>query len=121
MFPVELGKELSNIEGTSCYQYDNKIIAYIDDNGRAHAIPVEEIKNQPESVELTYALEQLNNEGNFEFFEYGYEYLLKYDRDFIIEIIKDYADDGKFNGKDSYDYISSKYKIDFAQKVLKKI
>ena len=121
LFPIREDKDILNIEGTSCYQYDNKIIAYIDDNGRAHAIPVEEIKNQPESVELTYALEQLNIEGNFEFFEYGYEYLLKYDRDFIIEIIKDYADDGKFNGKNSYDHISSKYKIDFAQKVLKKI
>ncbi len=119
LIPIELSPSLEEINGGTSYTYENKIIVYFDDE-IPKAILVEEITKQEENHNLTHAVKNLILEDNFEFFEYGCEYLLKYNKDFIVPIIIDYSDDGLLSDKEIDDNIYKQYKIDFSKKIIKK-
>lgn len=116
LMPIKLTME-EEIANTNSSRYENSIIAYFD-NGKPKAILKENISKQEKSDELTKALEELIRSGNFEFLEYGCEYLLKYDSGFIAPYIERYAQ-GDFNGKEesTNKNIKQSYMISFAQKI----
>lgn len=76
--------------------FDNLIMSYYyviyeNENGRLKAIKVKDLIKQKEDKRLTKLLECAINEGYFDYVEFGYKYMLKYDKDFILPIIKNYA------------------------------
>lgn len=61
------------------------------DGGDFFLLELDEIKDQPENDVLIKTCEMKIEEGNFDYFEHGYEYLLKYDSDFIKPYIERYS------------------------------
>lgn len=120
LIPIELSPSLKEIEGTTSYTYENDIIAYFD-NDIPKAVFKKDIIKQEKCINLIQALESLISKGNFEFFEYGCEYLLKYDRDFIIPFIEKYAQGNLNNNQlDMDSNIKSSYMKDFSTELIEK-
>lgn len=76
----EYFKEYS-INGTTVYLYRNCAICFVE-NGTPKTIEFEELKNTENNQTVTEFLKTLIEEGNIMAFEYGSEYLMKYDKNF---------------------------------------
>lgn len=76
-----------------------------------------DIAKSEENKYITDILEQLIGEGQTEFFEYGYEYLLKYDKNFIMPYLSRYSA-GEFSQAEvnNNSYVDSLYIQKTAQK-----
>lgn len=88
------------IDNTEVIFYSNQYIAFVEDS-EAKVIAFDEISNTDKSEALTKLLEKMIDYGYWDFFEYGRDYLLKYDSDFIEPYISRYSE-GNFteNEKD---------------------
>lgn len=95
--------------------YSSDVIIYYDEN-KPHAVMLKDICKEPENDTLIFAVEKLIENGCWDYFEYGYEYLLEYDTDFIIPIINRYAD-GEFTEQELVQntHMRKQYMIDFAR------
>lgn len=113
MFPITQYDEMEKIGSTDIYHCGNYVFAYYDNN-TPKAILLSDIKNLPCNLDISIALKELINSGDFEFFENSCDYFLKYDKSYIISVIKDYADDGIMNYATYSDYIYKEYKQNFA-------
>lgn len=98
------GNELKTIYGycKDCFVnghkvniYGNYAVCYVKD-GDPYVIEFKDIKNQPRNELLVELLKQEICEGNNIVFEYGCEYLLKFDKEFIFPYICRYSE-GNFN------------------------
>ena len=89
------------------------------DGDQRYAIKTENIKSQSENKVLTAMLETLISDGEWNYFEYGCDYLKKYDSDFINPYIERYAN-GDFTENENKvnQEINTDYMINFAQKML---
>lgn len=70
--------------------FSSDMLLYFDDK-KPLAVMVKDVYKKSENEMLTFSLETLIKKGCWDYFEYGYEYLLKYDADFIIPYIQRYA------------------------------
>ena len=91
---------------------------FFDDDTR-YAINIEDINKQKENKVLTAMLETLIADGEWDYFEYGCDYLKKYDSDFINPYIERYAN-GDFTENENKvnQEINKEYMMNFAQKML---
>ena len=89
------------------------------DGDQRYAIKTEDIKSQSENKVLTAMLETLISDGEWNYFEYGCDYLEKYDSDFIKPYIERYAN-GNFTEDEINENreINTEYMTNFAQKML---
>lgn len=81
-----------NANGIEFHVYANDIIAIRDDNNSFSFYKLKDFKNQEYNEKLIACCEYMITEGAFSFFEYGYEYLLKHDPDFIKPYILYYSE-----------------------------
>lgn len=97
-------------------RYGCQAIAWEEDNS-VKAILAKNIRKSKENRHLTDMLEKLISQGELEFFEYGYEYLLEYDKDFITPYFSRYSA-GKFNEAElnNSSSVNSQYIQKLAQK-----
>ncbi len=111
-------QKISLSETDLAYRYDFDAVAYVN-NGSAFAIELKNINSyKKEDRCLIKICEQLVGEGYFEAFEYTYQYLLNYDREFITPYIENYT---RGNFDDSF-YQKNKYiKADYITQVLRDI
>lgn len=102
-------------------RYGCQAIAWEEDD-TSKAMLTKNIDKIKENKYITDMLEQLIGEGQFEFFEYGYEYLLKYDKEFIIPYIERYST-GEFSQGElnNSSYIDTSYIQKLAQKAKLKL
>ncbi len=89
---------------------------------KVKAIENKDIPNMKESDVLIKSLKELINLGYWEYFEYGYEYLSKYEKGFTDSYTKRYAN-GDFTDYERKinSHIREEYIIDFAQSKLQEI
>lgn len=118
LFPIKLYDEMEEVGSTDIYHWDDYILAYYD-NDTLKAILLSDIKNLPFNADISIALKELINSGDFEFFENSCDYFIKYDKSYIISVIKDYAADGIMDYASYSDYIYKEYKQNFAINKLK--
>lgn len=102
-------------------RYGGQAIAWEQD-GSAKAMLTKDIAKSEENKYITDILEQLIGEGQTEFFEYGYEYLLKYDKNFIMPYLSRYSA-GEFSQAEvnNNSYVDSLYIQKTAQKAKSKL
>ena len=110
-------KEYS-VNGLQVYVYGNKIICFKED-GVLKAIEFDDISKCKEKDVLTELLEQLISEGNVIAFEYGHEYLLKYNKAFIEPYIARYAT-ADFNTQEEEFFDKTSYKKMYIVHIAKK-
>ena len=98
--------------------FSNQYIAYAK-NDTPYVIAFDDIKNQNENEVITNFLEYMITCGYWDYFEYGCDYLKKYDSDFINPYIERYAN-GDFTENENKvnQEINTDYMINFAQKML---
>ena len=104
------------IEGFVASRYDFEALAYMSGD-TPNAILTKKINAYGKKDEtLICVLETLIEQGYFEAFEYSYQYLLRYDRDFIVPYIRKYAS-GDLTGEEQglNGYLRPRYMMDFAQ------
>lgn len=111
-----------SVNGDKVSIYGNYAVCYVKD-GNPYVIEFKDIKKQPRNELLIELLKQEIYEGNNVVFEYGCEYLLNFDKGFIIPYIYRYAE-GNFN-KQEIQYIeatdySLQYIIDFSKEKVEK-
>lgn len=89
------------------------------DGDQRYAIKTENIKSQSENKVLTAMLETLISDGEWNYFEYGCDYLEKYDSDFIKPYIERYAN-GNFTEDEINENreINTEYMTNFAKEKL---
>jgi oligoribonuclease NrnB/cAMP/cGMP phosphodiesterase (DHH superfamily) len=81
---------------------------------------VEDLAEMEEDQIVTDILEHLLENGNLFAFEHGYEYLIKYDQEFIQPYIERYAQ-GDYN-KAELKYINNlRYRNDYIQNIAKSV
>jgi hypothetical protein len=93
---VPLSKLPSEVASTDfcAFLYGEYAILLVDETQGLDCIESSKIKDMPANDKLTQVLEQTIREGNFSMFEYGHEYLLRNNRDFILPYIEHYAEQG---------------------------
>ena len=98
--------------------FSNQYIAYAK-NDTPYVIAFDDIKNQNENEVITNFLEYMITCGYWDYFEYGCDYLKKYDSDFIKPYIERYAN-GNFTEDEINENreINTEYMTNFAQKML---
>ena len=98
--------------------FSNQYIAYAK-NDTPYVIAFDDIKNQNENEVITNFLEYMITCGYWDYFEYGCDYLKKYDSDFINPYIERYAN-GNFTEDEINENreINTEYMTNFAQKML---
>lgn len=98
-------------------RYGTDAVAWVEGD-TPKAVLTKNISHCKENKYLTQALEYLVKEGDFEYFEYGCDYLLRHDRDFILPYIKRYANDN-FNDKELKNsaHIKRSYMKAFSEKI----
>lgn len=106
------------ISGTEVIFYSNQYIVFVEDT-IPQVIPFDEICSTNENDILTAFLEKMIDYGYWDFFEYGCDYLLKYDPNFITPYINRYAT-GEFteNEKNTNADIRAEYMINFSKEKL---
>lgn len=97
--------------------YSSDVIIYYDEN-KPYAVTLKDICKASKNDTLIFAVEELIENGCWDYFEYGCEYLLKYDPDFIIPIINRYAD-GEFTEQElgQNTHMIKQYMINFAKEL----
>jgi hypothetical protein len=78
------------VNDQKCFVYYNRVLCFYD-NEHLRVVLVEDLNEMTENYLLTDFLEHLIQHGNLFAFEYGYEYLTKYDSNFINPYIERYA------------------------------
>lgn len=110
-----------NINDSNVYLYGNFAICFYE-NQVPRIVKVDELKNCENNDIITKICEQLIIDGNVFAFEYGCEYLLKYDENFIRPYITRYAD-GDFNDSEiewlEASYYRSEYIVNLAKEFVK--
>lgn len=99
------------INGNKIYLYRKDAVSFYD-NGEHRAILLKDLDSFEKNETVIKLFEQLLSSGNIFAFEYGCNYLLKYDRDFIEQYIKRYAA-GEFTQKELTWLESSYYQKDY--------
>ena len=96
-------------------KYDTKGIVFLE-NDKPHAVKINQINNHSENKILTEAVKELILEGYWDYFEYGCDYLLEYDPEFIKPYIERYSQ-GEFtkNELEINKDIKTEYMVDFAK------
>lgn len=103
--------------GNEIFSYDTQAIMYMDNN-KPICVLSKDIVTLKENQKLTQVLETLIGTGYFEFLEYSYEYMLKYDKNYLESFLKKYAQ-GNYIENKNYN-INRTYIMEFAQKSLQK-
>lgn len=106
------------IDDTEVIFYSNQYIVFVE-NTTPKVLSFDELCNTNENKTLTKFLKIMINNGYWEFFEYGCDYLLKYDPDFINQYINRYSL-GNFteNEKSTNSDIQISYMIEFSRNKL---
>ena len=97
-------------------RYGFEVLAYMSGD-KPNAILMKKINAYSKKDEtLIRVLETLIEQSYFEAFEYSYQYLLRYDRDFIMPYIQKYAN-GDLTGEEQElnGYLHPRYMTEFAQ------
>lgn len=102
--------------GDDIFSYDTQAIMYMESN-KPVCILSKDIKQQEKSNKLTKVLEKLIDSGSFEFLEYSYDYMLKYDKEYLERYLELYSQ-GNYN-EEKNDNIEREYIIEFSQNALK--
>lgn len=94
---VEVPRELIavtqyEVDGIEFHVDANDLIAIRNDNNYFRFYKLKELKNQEYNEKLVACCEYMITGGTFSFFEYGYEYLLKHDPEFIKPFISYYSE-----------------------------
>lgn len=84
--------EIKSIQdcGEGIYTFGSEAIMYLDNN-KPIVILTSSLNNHQEDEKLTKVLEYLIKNKSFDFLEYSYEYMLKYDKDYIKSFLEDYS------------------------------
>lgn len=129
-YPIEIvstisGNQLSlntgmyniDVENIEAERFCTHAIMYENKNNEPVAILTENIPGIEKDDTVTIILEKLISEGYWDYFEYGCDYLLKYDPEFIKPYIERYAK-GEFTETELEisNNIKTEYMISFAQK-----
>ena len=119
LIPVETEyTESTDILDCNVQRLENLGLFFFDGDKR-YAMKVESIKWQKENKVLTAILENLIADGQWDYFEYGCDYMQKYDADFIKPYIERYAN-GDFTENEINENleINKEYMISFAKEML---
>lgn len=106
--------------------FDNQVIeryalSYINQTGKPTSIKTSDINKQKEDINLTTLIEYAINEGYFDYIEYGSEYLIKYDTEFIVPILQKFSKGEIDNTQLKLNKnINQKYMIEFCKQILQK-
>ncbi|MGN1120878.1 MAG: hypothetical protein ACI4RV_00845 [Eubacteriales bacterium] len=93
-----LGFQKYTVGKQAVYLFGNCAICYVQD-GKPVVVDFKKLADFEDSAIVTGVCEQLIGEGNMAVFEYGTEYLYKYDKDFILPYLERYAA-GNFDQKE---------------------
>ena len=108
-----------SVNGQKYYVYSIRVICFYA-NDSMKIIFVEDLAEMEEDQIVTDILEHLLENGNLFAFEHGYEYLIKYDQEFIQPYIERYAQ-GDYN-KAELTYINNlRYRNDYIQNIAKSV
>jgi hypothetical protein len=107
------GWQEQQMDDTLAVIYASQEVVWVNDNETVH-ISLKDIPAAGENKILTRLCEERIAIGDWRFFEYGYEYLLNYDSDFIVPYIERYAK-GEFT--DSEVEYSSDYRPEYIQRL----
>ena len=103
------------IDGQEIVFFANQYVVFVE-NGTPYVIAFEDIKNQGENDVLTSFIKYMVSCGYWDYFEYGCDYMQKYDADFIKPYIERYAN-GDFTENEINENleINKDYMISFAK------
>ncbi len=107
-------------EGQEVFLYGNYAISFFE-NGTLEIVRIEELNEYDEKGIITQLLKKLLSDGNVFAFEYGCEYLIKYDYDFIKPYIDRYVlgiftdDEIKWMEESTY---RKQYIVDIAKSII---
>lgn len=101
------------------YTFGNKLLIIETEFGYRF-IELENINKLKEDIVLTECIKYMLTEGVFGYFEYGCEYLQKYDEDFINTYIERYAK-GDFNSQEVLSEYNTDINSDYIQNLAEKI
>ncbi|MBQ8747314.1 MAG: hypothetical protein IJZ08_05535 [Clostridia bacterium] len=107
------------IEDTEVYLYKNAAISFVE-NGKPRTVNFQDLKTCEENLILIKTVEWLISEGNVIAFEYGCEYLYRYDRDFIVPYIERYAA-AQFTPEESMLIVEAYYRPEYLAGLAQKI
>lgn len=100
--------------------YSSDMLLYFDEK-TPRAVMLKNIYKEKESEILTATLEKCIKEGYWDYFEYGCEYLIKYDSEFIIPyIIRFSNDEFTENELKQNTHINHQYMLEFANTINEK-
>jgi len=108
-----------NIDGYKCSVYGNKLFILHREN-YYEFIRVEDISKKEYDQHLIKGLEHMILDGAYTYFEYGYEYLLKYDSEFISQYIEQYSN-GLFYEYETENPYNFGIKEEYIQSMAKKV
>lgn len=106
-----------DVENIKAKRFCTHAIMYENKNKKPIAVLTENIPSIEKDDTVTIILKKLISEGYWDYFEYGCDYLLKYDPEFIKPYIERYAK-GEFTETELEisNNIKTEYMISFAQK-----
>ena len=98
-------------------RYSTEAIVFLDKD-IPYGVKNKNIDKHSENEILTATIKKLISDGYWDYFEYGYEYMLKYDPEFIKPYIKRYSN-GIFTDTELKinNYINKSFIIDFSKRV----
>lgn len=108
--------EKINDHGDGIYSYGTAAIMYTENNTPV-CILLQDISNKKKNQKFTQVMEKLIDEGYFDFLEFSYDYMLKYDKEYLKPILKMYSQ-GVFN-KEKNKNIKREYIVEFSKNALK--
>ncbi len=121
---TDTGKQYSQyvkytIDGNQVYVYGYYAIGYYE-NGTPKIVRMKELNNTASSPVLTALCKDLLADGNLFIFEYGYEYLLRNDADFIDPYVDRYAS-GSFTDTETEWLSGAYYRPEYIIKIAKTV
>jgi hypothetical protein len=105
------------IDDHKVYLYGQYAICYYE-NGIPRIVRIDSLNECEENAIITELCKHLIENGNIFAFEYGCEYLLKYEKDFIEPYIERYAK-GDFNTEESYWLTKADYRKEYIINIAK--
>lgn len=107
-----------DVDGITVHSYYNIVVAYLKD-GKPFVIMIKDIKKQPEDKTLLQFCEDMISNANWNYLEFTYKYIQKYDNDFIQPYLERYSRE-EFTDAEltAFSDINKEYIKDFALQVL---
>ncbi len=106
-----------NTQDFQSYTYEDLVIMYLDVNNNPIALQNVDIADASKDDRLTIIIKELIAKGYWEYFEYGFEYLKKYDDSMFLEEYTSRYSKGDFAKEEQIlnSHIKKEYMIEFAK------